>query len=255
MTTLVIAMTLAGLAGILLAPMLSRNPRLGEHCTAFAAGVLIAVVITHVIPEAVVNRPHVGGGLVLLGFIAMMLLQQKVLRADPCCGHDHARKAFLPSYLSMVACSINDGVILQEIPGLGEPLFWAMAGHKITASFALVVLLRETRSELSERLQWIYLIGFVLITPAVLLLASSLGVVKPYMPFVVAVGAGALLYVICSGLVPRVEHLAQDGKNRVLGTFLVATAISVVVELWAPHHHHDHHHHGDGHSHEREDKK
>ncbi len=32
----------------------------------------------------------------------MMFLQQKVLKADPCCGHEHAKHAGLPSYLALV---------------------------------------------------------------------------------------------------------------------------------------------------------
>lgn len=234
---LVTALTLAGLAGILLAPAMATKPGLKEHSTSFAAGVLITVILTHVVPESMTEEHRHGGAIILAGFIAMMLLQQKVLKADPCCGHEHAKHAGLPSYLAMVACSVNDALILHALPGPDETLFWAMCAHKITASFALVMLLGETSARLGTAMQMLYLAIFVAITPVVLLITHAVHLPHGLMHYPVALGAGALLYVVCGGMIPRVEHLAQDGRQRVLVTFLAGALITVLVEVVAPHHH------------------
>jgi len=238
---LVIAILASGLAGVFLAPFLAGRPGIRAHCTSFAAGVLLAVVLSHVIPETLKSaekaHEHFGGAIILAGFMAMMFLQQKVLKADPCCGHEHAKHAGLPSYLALVACSINDGMILADNPSYREPLFWAMCGHKITACFALVMLLRETSAGLSNAMRNLYMLIFVLITPVVVLLAAQLKFMEGYMHYPVGIGAGALLYVICGGMIPRVEHSAQDGRKWVLGAFLLGVLSMIAIELVAPHDH------------------
>ncbi|MEE2886186.1 MAG: hypothetical protein VX951_02030 [Planctomycetota bacterium] len=242
--TTVIAITLAGLLGVLLAPALATRRALTDLCTAFAAGVLLTIILVHVLPESVEKDQQAGGALILVGFVAMMLLQQKVLKADPCCGHEHHKHAGLPSYLALVACSINDGILLHhEIAAHIESvwtsaLFWAMCGHKLTASFALVMLLKETSGGLKSGMRMVYMLVFVAITPAVILLAENLRFLNESMHYVVAVGAGALLYVIFGGMVPRVEHLAHEGKsNKVFITFLIGVGITVALELSSSHSH------------------
>jgi len=242
--TTVLAMTLAGLVGVFLAPALANRRALADLCTAFAAGVLLTIILVHVLPESVEKDRQAGGALILVGFVAMMLLQQKVLKADPCCGHEHHKHAGLPSYLALMACSINDGILLHhEITAHTgnvwvSALFWAMCGHKMTASFALVMLLKETSSGLTSGLRMLYMLVFVGITPAVILLAENLQFLNESMHYVVAVGAGALLYVIFGGMVPRVEHLAHEGKsNKVFITFLAGVGITVALELSSAHSH------------------
>jgi zinc transporter ZupT len=213
-----------------------KRPEMRAHCTAFAAGVLLTVIITHVVPESLGQGSQLGGTLILAGFIGMVYLQQKVLKADPCCGHEHAKHAGLPSYLAMVACSVNDGVILTTIgKNITHPLLWAMCVHKLTSSFALVMLLRETSGDPRGRLTWLYLLVFVVITPVVVLV-GSLDQLQNSMDYLVPLGAGALLYVICGGMVPRVEHLAQEGRQHVLSTFIIGAVVTIVVELVVPHH-------------------
>lgn len=241
MSTLIIALLAAGLAGVFLAPMLAGRPGLRAHCTSFAAGILLAIILAHVIPETLNADHRFGGAIILVGFVGMMFLQQKVLKADPCCGHEHAKHAGLPSYLALVACSINDALILSDIPEITDGLFWAMAGHKLTASFALVLLLRETSAGLSAAMRNVYMILFVAITPIVLLVTNQLAAqasdLQTFVPYVVGLGAGALLYVICGGMIPRVEHSAQDGRKWVLAAFLLGAATMVTVELLNPHTH------------------
>lgn len=237
--TTVIAITLAGLLGVLSAPALANRPAFRDLCIAFAAGVLLTVILVHVLPHAVEDDPKIGGALILVGFVAMMILQQKVLKADPCCGHEHHKHAGLPSYLALVACSINDGILLtpHEINHHLDnvwvnPLFWAMCGHKLTASFALVMLLKETSGGLKSSLRMVYMLVFVAITPTVILLASELQSLKESMHYAVAIGGGALLYVIFGGMIPRVEHLATEGKsNRVFVAFLFGVGITIALEL------------------------
>lgn len=239
--TTVIALTVAGLLGVFLAPSLAGRPGLRDRCTAFAGGVLLTMIIAHVIPESVLRDHRYGGAVMLLGFIAMMFLQQKVIKADPCCGHEHAKHAGLPSYLALMACSINDGIILHPVKSPTDPLLWGMCIHKMTAAFALVMLLRQTSAGLKASIHLVYMMIFVLITPVVVLASKQLVFLQDHMHYVVALAAGALLYVVGGGMIPLVEHKAKEGRSGVLLAFLLAVAITILVELVAPHHHYSHH--------------
>ena len=108
----------ATLAGVLFAPVIARNRSLYSLGVAFAAGTLLTMVLAHVLPETMAQSAH-APVLFVLGFVAMLLLHQHVLRADPCCGHEHAQHAGLPSFVALSVCSFNDGVMLSQEAGHG----------------------------------------------------------------------------------------------------------------------------------------
>ncbi len=237
MLAFAVAVALAGVAGIGLAPLLARKQALPSLGIAFATGTLLSMILIHVVPEAMELS---GGGaplMLVVGFAGMMLLHQRGLQADPCCGHEHIRHAGLPSFVAMCLCSINDGIVLYSDVdrGFASPLLWAMCVHKATAAFALFVLLKAVGA---WRTRWVaaaYMVGFLAVTPASLLLASQLAQFTAIWGYALALSAGALLYVVAGSLVPRVEHLARQGAAPVLTTFFVAVLVNVGAQMLAPH--------------------
>ena len=110
----------------MLAPVLAKRRVLHSICVAFAAGTLLTLVLAHVLPEAQAETQY-ATILFILGFVAMLLLQQRFLQADPCCGHEHSDRAGLPSFLAMALCSVNDGILVHGAmaDGFASPLLWA----------------------------------------------------------------------------------------------------------------------------------
>src|SRR5262245_34706312 len=134
----------ASFLGFLIVPWLAKNRVWQAAGTAFAAGPLLTIVLTHILPEAM-EAATAAASVSVVGFVALMLLHQHVLKADPCCGHEHAAHAGWPSYAAMALCSVNDGIVCAPVAdhhGIAAPALWGMAVHKITSSFALVMLLR-----------------------------------------------------------------------------------------------------------------
>ena len=240
-----LVLLLAALAGIGFAPALSRRPMLRAMAVAFTAGTLLTMILVHVLPEAMASVPAAPVPFVL-GFVAMLLLHQHVLHADPCCGHEHTQHAGLPSFLALALCSVNDGFVLafDADAGLRSPLLWGLAVHEALAGFALFVLLREVGVAATR----IYLLGFPFVAPAALLVAASLQGTFTWMAYVLAASGGALLYVVAGSLVPRVEHVAREKRAPVLAAFLLAVALNIGLELWHGAHH-DHGARDDAHSH------
>lgn len=228
----------ASFLGFLFVPWLSRNARLHAAGTAFAAGTLLTIIIMHLLPEAMETTPR-APMLFVLGFVGMMLIHQHVLKADPCCGHEHVAHAGWPSYGAMALCSFNDGIVTHgaSSQGIASPLLWAMAIHKITSSFALVMLLRGLGAAGRSIGGATSMIVFSLITPATMLAAGSLEVVAAYVGYVLAVSGGMLLYVIAGSMVPRVEHVAREGRAPVIGAFLVGVLVTIGFEQLGGHTH------------------
>ena len=238
------AVFLAGVAGLALAPVLSRNDALRSAGLAFAAGTLLSMILLHVMPEAFALEPERAAMLFVGGFVLMMVLHQSGLSADPCCGHEHVRRAGLPSFLALCLCSLNDGIVLSSDTerGLASPLLWAMCVHKAMATFALFVLLKEVGLWHRRAVGVLYMVGFLLVTPLSLFLAAELAAATEVWGMALALAAGALLYVVAGSLVPRVEHMAREGPGPVLTTFLIAVAINVGAEIITPHDHGSHAH-------------
>ena len=240
----------ATLGGILLAPTIARNRGVHSVALAFAAGTLLTMVLGHVLPE-VLAMNHSAGITFVLGFVGMLMMHQHVLRADPCCGHEHQQHAGLPSFLALALCSLNDGIVLSAGLGSGfaSPLLWAMVVHEATAGFALALLLREVQGRSWTVSQIVYLLGFACVAPAALLVAGSMTGEVTWMPYLLGASAGALLYVVAGSLVPRVEHLAREGRTAVLAAFLGAVVVNLGLQFAKPHDHgggtahaHDHTH-------------
>jgi zinc transporter ZupT len=227
---------LAALFGIAWGPKIARSQTAYSLALAFAAGTLLTLVLVHVLPEAF-HMHEQAPMLFVLGFVGMLLLHQHVLRADPCCGHEHAQHAGLPSFLALSLCSFNDGIVMSADHALASPLLWAMAIHEANAGFALWVLLRETAGPGTSWLRRAYLLGFALVAPSTLLLAVSLQETHTWMPLVLAASAGALLYVVAGSLVPRVEHIARGARAPVIATFLTAVLVNIGLQFLHAHEH------------------
>ena len=232
-----VAVALAGLSGLAFERVLRRRQALRLGGFAFAAGTLLSMILLHVMPEAMAGSRH-ATILFVVGFVLMMAAHQHGLRADPCCGHDeHARHGGLPSLAALCLCSLNDGFVLYSdvSSGLASPLLWAMCVHQATAAFALLMLLRELGALTSRRRMLLYMAAFLAATPLSLLLAAQLATTTTLFAHLLALAAGALLYVIAGSMVPRVEHLAREGVGAVMVMFLAAVLLNVGVQLVAPH--------------------
>ena len=232
----------ASFLGFLIVPWLAKSRVWHAAGTAFAAGTLLTIILAHLLPEAMQDARE-APAVFVLGFVGMMLLHQHVLKADPCCGHEHVAHASWPSYAAMALCSFNDGIVCapEAVHGILSPTLLGMAIHKITSSFALVMLLRGLGKAGQSIGGIASMTAFSLITPATMLLAASLEPLRGVIPYVLSVSGGALLYVVAGSMVPRVEHVAKGERGPVLAAFLSAVLITIGFDLLGGGHaHHVH---------------
>ena len=254
-----ITLALATIVGFGIAPAVLAREGLRRFATVFAAGILLGLLIAHLLPEVFVLAPHLAPPLLLAGFAAMMLIQQRVLRTDPCCSHEHLPHAGLSALAALGLCATNDGVLLGGDTGgdgLANPLLWGLAVHKVVAAFAFATLLQNLTPVPPRSRQILYGIVFVAISPVAYAATSLLTGWTTAIAAATAIASGALLYVLVSGLLPQVEHHARHAFGTTFAAFTLALAASAGLQFALPHDHGGHeahdpggHEHGGHHDH------
>lgn len=194
---------------------------------AFFAGFVFSTLV----PEAMT---HSRGTLIafVCGAAAMWALSKLVFKRDPCCevGHDH--KGFgAVSLAAMAVCSLNDGLLL----GLLDPPWYSglnigMIIHKITSSFAIAQILRQTRFRGVGLAA--FGIVYTLISPLALLATRSSWFRNlPDVELLLAFSAGLLAYVTLSSLVPHARAIMRRRPSAAFG-FVAAFLIAVSLGFW-----------------------
>jgi hypothetical protein len=236
------------LLGFAAAPIVMRLDAAHRIATVFAAGVLLGLLVTHLVPEVLHTAPSWSPALLLVGFASMMFVQQQVLRTDPCCSHEHVHHADVPAIGALGLCATNDGVLLAtgtEGPGFASPLVWGLALHKIVAAFAFWTLLQSLQPAPGTARRLLYAAIFVAISPLAYAAAASLVDWSGAIAAAASLATGALLYVLVAGLLPQVEHHARHAFGSTFATFVLALALAGGVELLLPHEHGGHAHEGE----------
>lgn len=182
----------------------------------------------------------------LASFIAgagiMGILSKWVFKRDPCCegGHDH-RGFGVVSLIAMGVCSLNDGLLL----GLLDPDWYSglnigMVIHKVTSSFAIAQVLKQTRFRGAA----LYAFGaFSVALSPLAFMATRTGFLAglPDPEPLLAFSAGLLAWVTLASLVPHARSILKRRPRIAIGCAF-ALALSIGLGFW----HTSLHAHGDG---------
>jgi hypothetical protein len=188
-------------------------------------------VLSTLVPDAL---SHSTGGWACFaaGAGLMGILSKKVFKRDPCCEGGHDQRGFgVVSLLAMSVCSLNDGLLL----GLLSPAWWSglnvgMFIHKITSSFAIAQVLRQTRF----RGAGLYAFGAfaVGISPIAFLGARAAAArAFPQAELVMAFSAGLLAWVALGSLLPHARAIMRRRPRSAIG-FALALAVSISLGFW-----------------------
>jgi len=270
---------LAAISGGLIALLIARWLAYGvfarylHHLVSFSVGVLLAVALLHLLPEAFEGHaepradPHALFATMLAAFLIFFVLEKvRLLRHSHhhegdghahAVGHDRS-EAGRGGWLILVGSSLHnlvDGVLIA-----GAFLVDPWLGVLTTAS----ILVHEVPHKLSD---FVVLMnaGFVRRNAFWLILLSSLCTVagglggyltlqafEGVLPYLLVVAASSFLYIAISDLIPQMhERVAlRESASQLLLVGLGALLIYGVTTFMHHGHAHDHDHdHGHGHSH------
>lgn len=194
---------------------------------AFFAGFVFSTLVPDALSHSRSSFLAFAAGLAVMG-----VLSKWVFKRDPCCegGHDH-RGFGVVSLLAMAVCSLNDGLLLGLLaPAWYSGLNIGMLIHKVTSSFAIAQVLKQTRF----RGPGLYAFGFfsVLLSPLSFLASRSAWVRSlPDTESLLAFSAGLLAWVTVASLAPHARTIIRRRPRAAIG-FTAAFAVSVGLGFW-----------------------
>jgi zinc transporter ZupT len=194
---------------------------------AFFAGFVFSTLVPDALTHSAGSLAAFAAGLAVMG-----VLSKWVFKRDPCCegGHDH-RGFGAVSLLAMGVCSLNDGLLLGLLaPAWYSGLNVGMLIHKVTSSFAIAQVLKQTRFRGGA----LYTFGAfsVLLSPAAFLSTRTAWARSlPDTELILAFSAGLLAWVTLASLVPHARAIIRRRPKAAIG-FAIAFAISVSLGFW-----------------------
>ena len=265
MTTLlliVVANLASRLIAVGLAALLSFRvfSRCGNLVAAFAAGLLLTIACTHLIPEALATGIDVrsAGGVLLASFVVFLLLdcllsgmgghthsvprvrQIPVLlgggtriETDACCTRSGG--AQVPVLLAGAAChSFVDGVLVAAAFSINAVSGWivaaAVTAHELPQVIGQIVILMQAGIEKRRACLYVFLASMASVVggAAGWALLSSL---QWLIGYAMLVSAASFIFVVLAVLMPELMHPADGQTKKVPLGLLAAVLAGIAVSL------------------------
>ncbi len=230
--------------------------RCGDVVTAFAAGLLITISCTHLIPETLHAGldPHIVGAVLLVGFLVFMVIEcalscwdghihghVKVRKVpallgggDGCCGGvDTARAVTL---LTGAAChSFVDGVLVASAFALditsGLSVKAAAFAHELPQVLGQSVILMQAGFDRKRATYWIFAASMISVAGGTSGWAL-LSCLNWFISYAMLVSAASFIFVALGLLLPEFAHGINRRAKRFPAKELVALAAGVVLSLF-----------------------
>ena len=222
---------IAGAAAVTARPRWS--PRSLELLLAFAAGFLLVVSLTGLLPEAVERGGREAALIVLVGFLLVHLTQHALV------GHFHfgeethqvSRQVSASALAGLLLHTIVDGVAIasafQVQAELGMLVFGAVFLHKVPEGLAIASLWIASGRSRASALGAVGALGVATVLGFVLT-----SIVDPLAEVGLALSAGVTLYVGASNLIPEFQGKAGWTHNLV---FFVACGVALALRALLGH--------------------
>ncbi len=224
---------LATLAGGLLALRLSHSLSVA---LALSGGVVVAVAIFELLPEAMENLddPRAVGGLLGAGFLVFFLAERVLVlhhRDDPDQARAHSRVGILGA-LGLSAHSFVDGLGIGLAFGVDEAtgflVFIAVITHDFADGLNLVNFVLSQSADRRQARRWLAIDAIAPLLGATL--GTLLSVSAATLGGLLAVYAGFFIYMGATDLLPEAhEHAAWNRVALTLAGFGVIFLVSVLA--------------------------
>lgn len=246
-----------GLAGVLSFRVFSRC---GNIVAALAAGLLLTIACTHLIPEAVESGidAHVAGAVLLVSFVVFLLLEYcfsamgahthgsvkaspvPVLlgggtrfRREACC--ERASTAKVPVLLAGAAChSFVDGVLVAAAFSIDAVSGWivtaAVAAHELPQVIGQIVIVMQAGLEKRRAALYVLFASLASVLGGVAAWAL-LSLLHWLIGYAMLVSAASFIFVVLAILMPELMHLNEARERKLPVGMLLAVMAGVAVSL------------------------
>ena len=216
------AVTVLAAAGGLLPLLREWDRRSVRLLLAFGTGVLLGAAFLHMIPEAVEELGRGIGLPVVLGFLAIYVLERFVMMHACVEEHCSFHHMGLAAFCGITLHALIDGLALGAglaIPALGVPVTLAILLHKLPDALSLTGILMHC--EYPRRRIALLAILFAFATPLGAVLSwTFLGQLTGHaLHWAIAFSAGTFLAIATGDLLPQVHSAPQGRYLNLLALF------------------------------------
>lgn len=228
---------------------------LSEQFLAVACGLLAAVALTHLIPEAF-EMPGVEAhdlGLVMLGTVLLFLFLERIFthHGHEGCGEAHPGRAAATAVMTGAGLhNFVDGVLIASTFLMDERAGWlvalAVCCHEIPQSTGYMVILKNCGLDARRAVLWCVAAALPTLAGGVAGWAA-VSFSREALPFALAASAASFLFITLHALLPEVFRDCRTRRDglRQLVLFIAGVLLSTVILGIG----HDHGH--EGHEHEK----
>lgn len=226
---------LAGLVPL----FLNWSHKSAHRWIAFGAGAILGAAFLHMLPEAWELSGRRGVGFIIVGFLALYILEQVTMR------HPHAEEegelheiGFL-AFLGMTIHDLVDGMALgsgHHVPELEPAIFAALALHKVPTAFAVSLLM--IHGGYSKRKTLGFLTALLLAIPIGVLISDATinragESAEMLIGMLINFSAGTFIYIGAYELLPEMNRKAEKGWKIAL-FFIAGVAAMYILKLVHP---------------------
>ncbi|RME64619.1 MAG: hypothetical protein D6778_07655 [Nitrospirae bacterium] len=196
---------------------------------AFAGGLLIAISIVHILPEADVEKNYL---YVLLGFVIFYLISG-ISHGGSCsetaCTEDHT-SGWLLTFVAIGFHALVDGIAMgvgfKYSVKLGLVTLGAVVVHKAPMGFSLVGILLA-RAISPKRVPYLLLVFSLLSPVGVLLSWWSVGLRPEIIKTLMAFSGGTFLHICMAEIMPEIH----EPDRKVMFCFMSGVALALIMKF------------------------
>lgn len=218
---------------------LSWSHQTAHRWIAFGAGAILGAAFIHMIPEAWELSGARGFGFVILGFLALFLLEQISFRHP----HDEETGEFheigFLAFLGITFHDLIDGLALgsgEHVPELEPAIFAALILHKIPTTFAASLLMLHGGMPRKKILAYLAIL-LMAIPVGVLIATFTIRQAGPGSEMLIGMlinfSAGTFIYIAAYELLPEMQRKSGPGSKIGL-FFILGLAAMFVLKLIHP---------------------
>jgi ZIP family zinc transporter len=203
---------------------------------AFSGGMVVAVALLEVLPEAIENvgDPHDAVPLVALGFVAFFLLERFLVlhhRDEPAEARTHAPVGALGA-LGLSLHSFTDGLGIGLAFGLdtttGVFVLLAVVGHGFADGLNTVTFVLSQSGDRARAMRWLRIDAVAPLLGA--MVGSLIGVSDETLGYFLALYAGFFLYMGATDLLPE-AHAHDHGHGSGVRVALTVAGFAAIYAI------------------------
>lgn len=181
----------AVVVGVLIVYLVKPKKEITQLLLSFSGAYLLAITVTHLLPEVFINSNKNIGIFIILGLLIQLVMDYFSKGAEHGHIHVHGNKFPMILFISLCIHAFMEGIPLAS--NEHHKLLWAIVVHKIPITIVLGSFLAHSNTKLLKSLAFLFL--FSLMSPLGSLIGANTSFFIEYKTEITAIIVGIFLHI------------------------------------------------------------